>query len=177
MAKKKQIEKSVTGKQLSFQSKLENWAEGMDYCAIPVPTSVTKSLGTKAAVLVMARLNKSEPFKVSLFPVGGGKHYIRVRKKVRMQANLKVGDRVKVTIEILDRDADAVMPKDLEKALRAEDVLADFKSITPGARNYIIRRIDDAAKPETRKKRIDEAVEAALEKREKLADKKLQKNE
>ncbi|MDZ4693533.1 MAG: DUF1905 domain-containing protein [Deltaproteobacteria bacterium] len=64
------------GKQLSFQSKLENWAAGMDYSALPVPASVTKSLGTKSAVLVMARLNGSEPFKVSLFPAGGGQHYM-----------------------------------------------------------------------------------------------------
>ena len=165
--KKAPVAGAAAGKELSFQSKMENWAEGMDYCAIPVPASVTKALGTTAAVLVMARVNNSEPFKVSLFPSGGGKHYIRVRKKVRTDAKLKEGDRVKVRIQILDRDADATIPKDLEKALRAENVLADFKAITPGARNYIIRRIDDAAKPETREKRIQEAVEAAHERREK----------
>lgn len=157
----------TAGKELAFQSKMENWAEGMDYCAIPVPANVTKALGTKAAVLVMARINASEPFKVSLFPVGGGKHYIRVRKKVRQEANLKVGDRVKVRILILDRDADAKIPKDLEKALRDEGVLNDFKAITPGARNFILRRIDDAALPKTREKRIQEAVEAAHQRREK----------
>lgn len=32
--------KSLAGKELSFRSKLINWAEGMDYCAIPVPGSV-----------------------------------------------------------------------------------------------------------------------------------------
>src|SRR5580692_12882348 len=37
----------TAGKQLSFQAKLENWAEGMDYCAVPVPASVTQALGTK----------------------------------------------------------------------------------------------------------------------------------
>jgi len=155
----------AAGKELSFQSKMENWAEGMDYCAIPVPASVTKALGTTAAVLVMAKVNDSEPFKVSLFPSGGGKHYIRVRKKVRTEANLKEGDRVKVRIRVLDRDADAVIPKDVEKALRAEGVLNDFKAITPGARNYLLRRIDDASKPETREKRIQEAIEAAYKKR------------
>lgn len=161
--------KSIAGKEISFQSKLENWEKGMDYCAIPVPAAVTKTLGTTAAVLVMARVNNSEPFKVSLFPVGGGKHYIRVRKKVRTEAKLKEGDRVRVRILVLDRDADSKIPKDLEKALRAEDVLSDFKSITPGARNFILRRIDDAAQAETRAKRIQEAVEAAHKKREKTA--------
>jgi hypothetical protein len=162
--------KSMTGKEISFRSKLENWAEGMDYCAIPVPESVTKRLGTTKAVLVMARLNDSEPFKVSLFPVGGGQHYIRIRKQVRKKAGLQTGDQVKVRILVLDREADAIIPKDLEKALRDEDVLVDFKAIPPGARNYILRRIDEAAKPATRAKRIQEAVEAAHERREKQLD-------
>ena len=71
----------TAGKQLSFQAKLENWAEGMDYCAVPVPASVTQALGTEGPVLVMAWVNDAEPFKVSLFPTGGGQHYIRIKAK------------------------------------------------------------------------------------------------
>lgn len=164
MAKKKN---TMAGKEITFRSNMINWAKGKDYCAIPVPSSVTKKLGTKAAVLVMAQVNDSEPFKVSLFPAGEGKHFIRVRKRVRQAANLSEGDSVKVHILVLDREADSVLPKDLEKALRDEEVLEDFKAITPGARNYLIRRIDDAAKLDTRNKRIEEAIEAAYEKREK----------
>jgi translation initiation factor IF-1 len=160
-----------SGKQLSFQSKLENWAEGMDYCAIPVPASVTRALGTKSAVLVMARVNTSKPFKVSLFPGGGGQHYIRVRAKVRKETKIKEGDRVKVRITVLDR-ADIMIPKDLTAALRAEGVAAAFDALTPGKKNYIIRRIDDASRPETRTKRVQEAVEEAHRGREKRADRK-----
>ena len=159
--------KSSAGQELTFRSKMENWAEGMDYCAIAVPASVTKTLGTTAAVLVMARMNSSEPFKVSLFPSGGGKHYIRVRKKVRTEANVKEGDMVKVSIRVLDREADAKIPKDVEKALRGEKMLDAFKTITPGARNYLLRRIEDAVQAETRLKRIQEAVKAALQKSKK----------
>lgn len=75
----------------------------MDYCAIPVPAKVTQALGTKKAVFVMAKINNSEPFKVSLFPVGGGKHYFRIRAKIRKKENLKEGDHVKVHIIVLDR--------------------------------------------------------------------------
>lgn len=166
------IKKSVINKVFFFQSKLENWAVGLDYCAIPVPAKITKALGTTAAVLVLATVNKSQPFKVSLFPAGGGKHYIRVRKKVRVEAELLEGDRVKVSIRVLDRDAIAIIPKDLEEALRAEGVLDAFKTITPGARNFILRRINDAAKIETRAKRINEAVKAAFEKCEKKVNSK-----
>ena len=73
----------VAGTQLSFQAKLESWAEGMDYCAVPVPAEVTAALGTKGPVLVKAQVNESAQFQVSLFPVGGGQHYIRIKSKVR----------------------------------------------------------------------------------------------
>jgi Domain of unknown function (DUF1905)/Bacteriocin-protection, YdeI or OmpD-Associated len=164
------VKRSPTaGKKLSFQAKLENWAEGMDYCAVPVPASVTQALGTKGPVLVMARVNDSEPFKVSLFPTGGGQHYIRIKAKVRKETRTKTGDRVRVRFTVLDR-SDVTIPTDLIKALRAEGVTDGFKSLPPGKQNFIIRRIDDAAKPETRDKRIQEAVEAAHRMREKRID-------
>src|SRR5580698_9634653 len=109
----------TAGRQLSFEAKLENWAEGMDYCAVPVPAKITKTLGTKAAVLVMARVNNSEPFKVSLFPTGGGQHYIRIKAKVRKETKTKTGDRVRIRFTVLDR-ADITYPKDLIAALRME---------------------------------------------------------
>jgi hypothetical protein len=146
------------GRKLSFKSTLENWAEGMDYCAIPVPAKITEALGTKSAVFVMARVNDSAPFKASLFPVGGGKHYIRVRKKVRKEANLTEGDRVLVLITVLDR-GDIKIPGDLSAALRGSMASARFDALTPSRKNYMIRRIDDAAKPETRAKRVREAVD------------------
>lgn len=145
---------------------LENWAEGMDYCALAVPAKITKALGTKAAVLVMARINGCEPFQVSLFPAGEGQHWIRVRSKVRKQAGLKEGDRVKVEIIILNR-ADVDLPADLVEALKAEKALKAFNALSPGKRNYAVRKINDVAKPETRKKRIAEAIELSLSEAEK----------
>ena len=160
----------AAGRQLSFQADLENWAEGMDYCAVPVPAKITEALGTKGPVLVLARVNNSKPFQVSLFPVGGGQHYIRIKAKIRQETNTKTGDRVQVRFTILDR-ADVEIPEDLMSALTAEGMTAPFKSLPPGKQNFIIRRIDDAVKPETREKRIREAVIAAHQRKENVVDK------
>jgi hypothetical protein len=151
---------SAAGKQLSFHADLENWAEGMDYCAVPVPAEITEAVGTKGPVLVMARVNESAPFQVSLFPVGGGQHYIRIKAKVRKQSGTRAGDRIKVDITVLDR-ALVDIPEDLMKALRADMAEEPFKSLPLGKQNFIIRRINDAAKPQTREKRIQEALEIA----------------
>jgi hypothetical protein len=147
----------VAGTQLSFEATLENWAEGMDYCAVPVPATITEALGTHGAVLVMACLNDSAPFKVSLFPVGGGRHYIRIKAKVRKETKTKTGDPVHIRITVLDRAA-VTYPADLLSALRAAGATADFKALPPGRQNFIVRRIDEAVKPETRLKRIQDAV-------------------
>jgi uncharacterized protein YdeI (YjbR/CyaY-like superfamily) len=114
-------------------------------------------------------VNDSEPFQVSLFPVGGGQHYIRIKAKVRRETNTKTGDRIRIRITVLDR-ADVAIPDDLTSALRAEGVEEAFKSLPPGKQNFIIRRIDDAARPETRERRIQEGVLAAHQRREKLLD-------
>lgn len=160
----------AAGGSLSFHAALENWAEGMDYCAVPVPAEITEALGTKGPVLVMARVNKSEPFQVSLFPAGGGKHYIRIKAKVRQETNIRAGDRVQVRFTVLDR-ANVEIPHDLLRALTGEGVTKAFKSLPPGKQNFIVRRIDEAVKPETREKRIQEAVVTAHQRRESLADK------
>jgi hypothetical protein len=147
----------IAGMQIAFEATLENWAEGMDYCAVPVPATITEKLGTHAAVLVMARLNDSAPFKVSLFPVGGGRHYLRIRAKIRKETRTSVGDPVHIHITVLDR-ADVTYPADLLAALRAAGATDTFKALPPGRQNFIIRRIDEVVKPETRQKRVDGAV-------------------
>ena len=142
----------------------------MDYCAVPVPAKITEALGTKGPVLVMAQVNKSEPFQISLFPVGGGQHYIRIKAKVRQETRTKTGDRVEVRFTVLDR-TDVEIPDDLMNALESEGLTTSFKSLPPGKQNFIIRRIDDAVKLETRRNRIQEAVVGAHQRRESLADK------
>lgn len=157
------------GKQLSFHAVLENWAEGMDYCAVPVPPEVTLALGTTRAVMVMARVNESKPFQVSLFPVGGGQHYIRIKARVRQETNTKAGDRILLRLTVLDR-ADVDLPDDLVNALRADDLEEAFSSLPPGKRNFIVRRINDAARPDTRERRVQEGVQAAQQRKEASRD-------
>lgn len=154
------LNKNWVGKQLSFDATLENWADGMDYCAVSVPATITESLGTKGPVLVSARVNQTEPFQVSLFPVGGGKHYIRIKSKIRKRTDIKVGDQIKLDILVLDPD-DVEIPDDLLSLLETNGLIDAFTEIPPGNRNYMIRRIQEAAKLATREKRINEALDTA----------------
>ncbi|MDP9025069.1 MAG: YdeI/OmpD-associated family protein [Candidatus Eremiobacteraeota bacterium] len=62
-----------------------------------------------------------------------------------------------VRITVLDRSV-VEYPNDLLAALRAESATSAFKALPPGRQNFIIRRIEEAVKPETRMKRIRDAI-------------------
>jgi hypothetical protein len=163
------VKRSTTVKPLSFHSKLERISDVAEYFAFSVPAKTSQALKTKGPVPVSVLLNGSTTFLVSLFPVGGGRHYLRVNVTARTAAKIKEGDRVHVEITVLDR-SDVSIPKDLASALRSEGLTETFKAMSIGKQNHLIKGIDKAAKPETREKRIREVVEFAHQQREKKAD-------
>jgi uncharacterized protein YdeI (YjbR/CyaY-like superfamily) len=61
-------------------------------------------------------------------------------------------------------------PADLTAALAAESLTAAFESLPPGQRNFSVRKIVEAIKPQTRLKRIQEALLAARQRRAKAGD-------
>ncbi len=149
----------------TFQSRLERIATGMNYFALSVPKKITLALGTRKSVPVFARVNDSEKFLASLYPVGGGRHYLRVKHQVCKAAQIKAGDRVRVQVTVRDQSTEISIPKDLMTALRAEGALASFKALPLGKKSYILRLIDEAARPKTRDKRIRDAVVVAKQKK------------
>ncbi|HTQ44404.1 MAG TPA: DUF1801 domain-containing protein [Polyangiaceae bacterium] len=62
------------------------------------------------------------------------------------------------------------IPPDLTTALREEDVLADWESLPPGKRLYLLKWIGQAVHEATRAKRVARAVEEAHQRREKRVD-------
>lgn len=147
--------------QLLFQSKLERIASRMEYFALSVPMKITLALGTRGPVPVSARVNDSETFLASLYPVGGGHHHLRVKNKICKTEEIKEGDRVRVQITVRDRSAEISIPKDLMIALRAAGGTREFKALPIGKKSYLLRLIAEASKPQTRDKRIQAAVQEA----------------
>ena len=105
------MKRHLKPQQLSFQSKLERLAEGVNYFALSVPKKITTALGTIGPVPVSARITNSEAFIVSLFPTGGGRHYLRVKAKDRNEVEIQEGDRLQVQITVLDQSKTPI-PKD-----------------------------------------------------------------
>jgi hypothetical protein len=153
---------------LTFVARLKNIAAGMEYFAVPIPAAVTAKLGTRGPVAAHCRINGSERFAGNLVPWGGGRHYLRVRNRICKSVQVTTGDRVKVELVVRDRDEEVPLPPDLAQALRRAGVSVGFAALSLGKKSFLLRVIDDAVKPETRAKRIAEAVDEA---RERLAKK------
>ena len=99
----------------SFESKLERIASSANYFAVSVPKKISLALSTHGPVPVFAQVNDSPIFLVSLFPVGEGRHYLRVKAEIREAVKIKEGDRVRIQITVRDRTTEISIPKDLMK--------------------------------------------------------------
>jgi hypothetical protein len=161
--KKRELPKHgpAPSRKLSFHSTLRNIARGMDYFALTVPAEITRALGTRTAVPVTAKVNDSQRFVASLYPRGGGRHGLRVRNAICKAVGIQAGDRVRVEITVRDRSEEVAVPPDVKRALRTAGVAGGFAALPIGKRSFLLRKIDEAVRPETREKRIHEAVQVA----------------
>lgn len=143
----------------SFQSVLERIARGMEYYAVSIPKKVTDSLGTRGPVPVQVVVNNSEPFLASLYPVGEGRHFLRVKNKICKSLKIKEGDLVQVDVVVRDRLSEIFIPGDLCTALKLSDASQEFDNLPLGKKSFMLRSIAEAVKPETRAQRIRVAID------------------
>ena len=152
-----------------FAAKLERGAFMFE---VSVPQRITKALGKKGPIPVLAKVPGAAEFLVSLVPAGNGRHVLRLNTKTRKAANLDEGDLVKVQITVPSAPIEVPFPADLREELKTENVFEAFKALPVGKQNHIIQWIEQAAQDKTRQKRIQMAIEVAYRKRERSVDKK-----
>jgi bacteriocin resistance YdeI/OmpD-like protein/uncharacterized protein DUF1905 len=155
------------GKRLRFVGRLGRL--GILYSVV-VPAEVSRAIGVRGRVPVVARVARRAPFRSTLVPAGGGKHRIFLNGETRRAAGVDVGDDVAVEVVVDFAPREVPIPDDLARALREEGVLADWESLPPGKREHILDWIEEAVHDATREKRIARAVEEAWAKREKRID-------
>jgi hypothetical protein len=141
-----------------FKAKLEPVPHGGLY--VVVPEAATAGAGLKYGARVRGTVN-GVAYRSSLMKYSGVFH-MGVHKATALGAGVKGGDRVEVTIEIDDQPLPTdVVPPDLARAIakhaRAE---AAWQALSPAHKREHVKHVMDAKKPETRARRIAQAVEA-----------------
>jgi hypothetical protein len=152
-----------------FSVRLEQVEGGGPYY-VRIPAAVSKAIGRRGIVPVVAVVNRIAEVRASMTPCGGGMHKLRLNAATRERVGARAGSRVAVTLTVDDHPAVDPAPDDLVRALREEGALAAFERFPVGKQNHILRWIEGAAKEATRTKRIAKTVEVALRAREKRDD-------
>jgi hypothetical protein len=87
-----------------------------------------------------------------------GENLVGFNKANRDAAGVAPGDKVKVQIALDEGERSVDVPDDLAKALTTARATDAFSKLAPSHRKEYVRWITEAKRPETRAKRIDEAV-------------------
>ena len=119
---------------------------------VEIPEAVVKQLGAGKRVPVRVTLNGAK--YRSTIAVYGGRYYLPARKEVRDAANLVVGGRAKVSLEVDTAPRTVVVPADLARALSAAKLRADFDAFSFSRRREFVEWIASAKRAETRSARI-----------------------
>jgi hypothetical protein len=151
-----------TKKNQSFTAILEKPDDGMDTAFISIPFDVEEVYGTRGQVKVKA-LFDGYPYRGILVNMGTGCHVIIVRKDVRAAIGKKVGDPIKVELEIDTEERIVEIPDDLKKALaKSKKAETFFKTLSYTNRKEYAVWITSAKKSETRSKRLKETIQKLL---------------
>jgi hypothetical protein len=126
--------------------------------AIAIPFDVHKAFGTRARVPVRGSLNGSA-FRSSIFPMGGGCHWLVVNKQMREGANVKAGDIVSIVMERDDEPRTITPPEDFDRALKVNHAAREaWGKLSYTHRKEHAKAIEEAKRPETRARRIEKAI-------------------
>lgn len=128
--------------------------------AIAIPFDVEKAYGSRGRVPVRGTLN-GFAFRSSVFPMGGGCHWLVVNRDMREGAKIKAGETISVMMERDDEPRVITPPKDFARALAANKAaLAAWDKLSYTHRKEYAKAIEEAKKPETRARRIEKAIAA-----------------
>jgi hypothetical protein len=133
---------------------------------VEIPERVSKTIGKRGPVPIVATYNKIVEVQQSMVPSGGGRHRLQLSARTRGELEVDPGDRLHVVITVPEKPPVMAQPRELATALRENDLQETFTAFPVGKQNHIIFWIQAAAHPETRERRIAQTVEVAFRARE-----------
>ena len=128
----------------------------MNATGITIPFDVEKVFGAKR-VPVKATVNGAE-YRGSIVRMGG-KYMLGIPKEFREGAGIEAGAHIVVTLEKDVDERTVKVPRDLADALAKAGMRARFDKMSYTHRKEHVRAVEEAKAPETRKRRIEKAVE------------------
>ena len=126
---------------------------------VDVPFGLKETYGKGNLVPIIATFNGIERYQGQLAMMGGAHPMLLVRSDVRSKLGVTIGDRIHVRLELDTAPRVVTLPDDAVAAVEANpEASASWEGLSPGNRREFARWIEDAKRPETRQRRIEETV-------------------
>jgi hypothetical protein len=141
---------------MDFEAPIEAGPGGGAF--VRLPGNAAEIFGTRARFPVRASFN-GVVYRGSTMPLGDGTFCIGVTKAVQAHAGASVGDTVAVVVERDAGERTVDVPPDLAAALASHpEAAARFEAMGHTHRKEYAAWIASAKKPETRQRRLDQAI-------------------
>jgi hypothetical protein len=102
--------------------------------------------------------------RATLVPGGAGRYRLQLNTALREAAHADTGDVVSVALRLDRAPRTLPVPSDLLAGLKHHPKARKaFEALAPGTRRQFIQWYDSAKAPETRRRRLDRAIEVLLE--------------
>lgn len=133
---------------------------GRTTTGIRVPDEILGQLGGGKRPRVVATLDDGYTLRTTIGSHEGAP-FISVAAAVREEADVAAGDVVEVDIRLDTAPREVAVPDDLAAALGEHEAASEwFHRLTDSQRRTFVTSVTSAKKPETRQRRVTQAVEA-----------------
>jgi len=123
-----------------------------------LPREASRWLGRRGGVNVIVNVD-GVTFRRTARPDGKGGHFILFNAEMRERSGVEPGDRVRVGLEVDHAPRSVEPPRELEQALKSDPHARDaWKSMPPSHRRAYIGFIEEAKRPETKVRRVQQAL-------------------
>ena len=130
---------------------------------VRLPPGAAEVFGTRARFPVRVTFN-GVPYRGSTMPVGDGSFCVGITKAVQARAGVSPGDPVAVVVERDAGERTVEVPPDLAEVLSAHpEAAARFDRMAYTHRKEYAAWVASARKPETRRRRLAEALRMIAE--------------
>lgn len=147
---------------MRFRATLES--SGKTATGFRIPADVVEALG--AGKKPPVRITIGAHTYRSTIATRGDRYLVGVSAENRALAGLAAGDEVEVVIELDTRPRDVTVPADLADALsRDPEARRFFDELSFSQKQWYVIPIEQAKKPDTRRKRVTKAVDMLRERR------------
>jgi len=143
-------------KKYKFEAKIEPGDGGGAYVLFPYDTRQEFATGGK--VPVKATFD-GVPYAGSLVTCGSQHHMLGVLKAIRAQIGKGPGDTIQVTLWKDEEKRTLEVPSGFQEVMKKEGLLPFFETLSYTHRKEYCRWIAEAKKEETRRRRLEKAVE------------------